>query len=91
MATPNEIRWIQFGIVGGLGASVFYPVLLFAPLPLAATATVAAFLGPAIGIGSLGLRQLIVLEGRSASATLGAYSNVVAGPSLCPASFSVFW
>ena len=79
MATPNEIRWIQFGIVGGLGASVFYPVLLFAPLPLAATATVAAFLGPAIGIGSLGLRQLIVLEGRSASATLGAYSNVAAG------------
>lgn len=37
MAIPKEIRWIQFGIVGGLGASVFYPVLLFAPLPLAAT------------------------------------------------------
>jgi hypothetical protein len=46
---------------------------------LAATATAAAFLGPAIGIGSLGLRQLIRLHAPSVTATLGAVTNVVAG------------
>ena len=79
MTTPTEIRWIRFGIVGGLCASIFYPVLLFAPLPLVATAAVAAFLGPAIGIGSLGLRQLILLHGQSVPATLGAITNFAAG------------
>ena len=33
-----EIRWIHVGVVGGLCASILYPVLLFAPLPLAVTA-----------------------------------------------------
>ena len=50
-------------------APVFSSVLLFAPLPLAATAAAAAFLGPAIGVGSLGLRQLIRLHGRSVTAS----------------------
>ena len=76
---PPEICWIKFGIVGGLSASVLYPVLLFAPLPLAATAAAAGLLGPAIGIGSLGLRQLIWLHGPSVTATLGAITNFVAG------------
>jgi hypothetical protein len=79
LANSPEIRWIQVGIVAGLAASVLYPVLLFAPLPLAATAAAAAFLGPSIGIGSLGLRQLIKLRGRSVAATLGAVSNFAAG------------
>ena len=79
MTDQSEIRWIQVGVAGGLCASVLYPTLLFAPLPLAATAAAAAFLGPAIGIGSLGLRKLISLQGSSVAATLGAISNVVAG------------
>lgn len=74
-----EIRLIQAGIVAGLSASVLYPVILFVPLPLAATAAAAAFLGPAIGIGSLGLRQVITLHGNSVAATLAAVANVVAG------------
>jgi hypothetical protein len=74
-----EIRWIRLGVVAGLSASVLYPVLLFAPLPLAAAGTAAALLGPAIGIGSLGLRQLIVLKDRSVAATLGAIANFTAG------------
>ena len=77
--SPPEIRWIQCGIVAGLCASVLYPTLLFAPLPLAAITPAAAFLGPAIGIGSLGLRELIRVHGRSVAATLGAVSNFVAG------------
>lgn len=79
VAEAAEIRWIQSGVVAGLCASVFYPVILFVPLPLAATAAVAALLGPAIGFGSLGLRQLISLHGPSVTATLGAISNLVAG------------
>ncbi|MGB8342669.1 MAG: hypothetical protein WCE51_13855 [Chthoniobacterales bacterium] len=79
MGDPPEIRWIECGIVAGLCASVLYPVLLFAPLPLAATAAAAALLGPAIGVGSLGLRQLIRLQGESVSAFLGSIINLVAG------------
>lgn len=73
------IRWIQAGIAGGLCASVFYPIALFVPLPLPLTVTVAAFLGPAIGVGSMGLRYLIVLHDTSVAATLAALTNVVAG------------
>jgi hypothetical protein len=76
---PPEIRWIECGVVAGLCASVLYPVLLFAPLPLAATAAAAALLGPAIGVGSLGLRQLIRLQGESVTASLGSIINLVAG------------
>ncbi len=79
MENPSEIRWIECGVVAGLCASVLYPVLLFAPLPLAATAAAAALLGPAIGVGSLGLRQLIRLHGRSVTASLGAITNFGAG------------
>jgi hypothetical protein len=74
-----EITWIQTGVAAGLAASVLYPLLLFAPLPPAMTASVAAFLGPAIGVGSLGLRQLVLLRGPSVAATLGAISNFTAG------------
>jgi hypothetical protein len=74
-----EIRWIKLGIAGGLCASVLYPVLLFAPLPLVLTAAVASLLGPAIGVGSLGLYRLIRLHAPSVMAALGAIHNVVAG------------
>jgi len=79
MADTVEIRWIEVGIVGGLGASVLYPLLVFAPLPLAVGAAAAGLLGPAIGIGSLGLRRLVDLERHSVTATLGAIANVTAG------------
>jgi hypothetical protein len=79
MANPLEIRWVQAGVVAGLCTSVLYPVLLFAPLPLGLTGAVAAFLGPAIGIGSLGLYRLIRVHGPSVSAALGAIHNVIAG------------
>ena len=79
MVGSPEIRWIQLGIVAGICASVLYPAVLFLPLPLAATAAIAALLGPAIGIGSLGLRQLIVVHGRKVAANLGSITNFVAG------------
>lgn len=78
VAIDTRIRMIQAGIIGGLAAGVLYPVLLFVPV-LSIAIAAAAFLGPAIGIGSIGLRQLIVLRQRSVMATLGAVTNVVAG------------
>jgi len=74
-----EIRWIKVGILGGLSASILYPVLLFAPLPLPITAAVGSLLGPAIGIGSLGLYHLVRLHADSVAGALGAVHNVVAG------------
>jgi len=79
MRNHPQVRWIQAGVVGGLCASLLYPLLLFAPLPFVAAVTAAALLGPAIGIGSLGLLQLIRVQGESVMATLGAIANVAAG------------
>jgi hypothetical protein len=79
MVEAVEIRWIQTGVVGGLCASVLYPLLIFAPLPPLTTVALAAFLGPAIGIGSLGLRRLFRVHRKSVAASLGAIHNVLAG------------
>jgi hypothetical protein len=61
MIDQVEIRSIKVGVLGGFSASVLYPVLLFAPLPLPVKAAVGSLLGPAIGVGSLGLYHLIRL------------------------------
>lgn len=74
-----DVRWIEAGVAGGLLASLLYPTLLFAPLPLVATAAAASLLGPAIGLGSVGLRALLRLHRDSVSATVAAVSNVLAG------------
>ena len=79
MSTSAEIRWIQTGIVGGILASILYPALLVLPGPAVAVTIAAAFLGPAIGIGSFGLRQLIKLHAASVTASLGAMANFMAG------------
>lgn len=79
MTTSDDIRWIKTGIVAGLCASILCPTIIFAPLPLKPVAALAAFLGPAIGIGSIGLHYLVRLRGHSVAAALGAIHNVLAG------------
>lgn len=74
MTDSVTIRWIKAGIAGGLCASVIYPVLVFAPLPMALTALFAATLGPAIGIAGIGLFQII----RGYSESEGVPSDEVA-------------
>jgi hypothetical protein len=76
---PYELRLIQTGIVAGLFASVLYPVLLFVRLPEVPTAIAAGLLGPAIGIGGIGLWQMISLHQRSATASIAAICNLLAG------------
>ena len=79
MNDPIEIRWIKTGIIAGFFASILYPLIIFAPLSLRITAACAVFLGPAIGIGSLGLRYFLRIHRKSVAATLGAISNFTAG------------
>ncbi len=79
MIEETEIRWVKVGIVGGFAASVLYPLALFAPFPVPVTAVLGSLLGPAIGVGSLGLYRLIRLHGPSVAAALGAVHNLIAG------------
>lgn len=75
----QDLLWIKIGIVAGLAASVLYPTLILASLPVVLMATGAALLGPAIGIGSLGLHRLVRMRGNSVLSALGALHNVAAG------------
>jgi len=79
MGKSLEIQWIIAGIIGGISASIFYPALIFINLPLGLTATAAALLGPAIGVGSLGLRQILVIQKPSMLANIAAIWNLIAG------------
>lgn len=79
MSDRTDLRWIQAGIAAGLCASAIYPAILFAPLPMGAAAALAAFWGPAIGVGSLGVFFLLRLHRPSVAAGLGAVHNVGAG------------
>jgi len=80
MEKPIEIQWIIAGIVAGLLSSIFYPILIFVNLPLGLTATLAALLGPAIGVGSLGLRQIIIIHKPSIFANIAAIFCYGANP-----------
>jgi len=69
----------RLGIVGGLFTCIAYPLLLFAPLPKHAVFTLAALIGPALGIASFGLQQVLDLEGMRVWSRLGAGLNALAG------------
>ncbi len=80
MAKPHSIlTWIKLGIATGLVASLFYPLLIFAPLPYIAVVFLASFLGPAIGLASLGLKRLLEIQQQSVWASVGAITNFIAG------------
>lgn len=79
MTDTYQTRWIKAGIAGGLAASLLYPALLILDGPSIAITVVAAFLGLSIGVGSLGLRVLIDMNGPSVAAALGAIGNYTAG------------
>lgn len=74
-----ERHWIKTAIVAGLCACILYLTRTFAPSPPRAKAAVAAFLGPAICISSIGLHFLLHLNGRSVAAVLGSIHNVLPG------------
>lgn len=79
----EQLTWIRLGIGAGLGVSVVYPTLLLASLPLVPTASLAALMGPLLGLGSVGLWAFLRTAGSSATAFLGALSNLLAGALFC--------
>lgn len=62
-AVPNvPVRAVQVGILAGFFTCLSYPLFVFAPLPKLALITLAAGFGPALGVASYGLCQLLDLD-----------------------------
>ena len=74
-----EVRWIRSGAIAGVWACVAYPTAVFAPLPLRASAALAASFGPALGVGSVGLWRIVRLRGSSVAAGAAAGLNSLGG------------
>ena len=70
---------IRAGVAAGFGTCVVYPLLIFAPLPDVLTVTLAALMGPLLGVSSWGLREFITVHRRSVLTDLGVASNALAG------------
>ena len=74
-----ELRWIRLAIGLGIATSVVYPSLIFLPLPQLLTITLAAAVGPLLGMASLGLYRFLRLHQPSVSAQLAAACNFLGG------------
>lgn len=74
-----ELRWIRLAIGLGIATSVVYPSLIFLPLPQLPTITLAAAVGPLLGLASLGLYRFLRLHQPSVSAQLAAACNFLGG------------
>jgi hypothetical protein len=74
-----EVRWIRTGAIAGVWACFAYPMAVFVPMPLRATAAVAASFGPALAIGCVGLWRLIRLYRPSVAASAAAGLNGLGG------------
>jgi len=83
-AATAGLKAVRVGIVAGFFTCLAYPLVVFVPLPKLATTALAACLGPALGVASLGLRRLLDLERPLVSSALGLLLNALAGgvPSL---------
>lgn len=71
--------WIITGLTAGLLTSLFYPLLIFVRMPLWITVSIAAFIGPLLGIASYGLFLFGKLYKNSIPLQIGFISNIVAG------------
>jgi hypothetical protein len=74
-----ELSWIRLAIGCGIATSVVYPSLIFIPLPQLATITLAAAVGPLLGIASVGLYRFLRVHQPSVSAQLAAACNFLGG------------
>jgi len=70
---------LRFGIVAGLIACISYPLTAFVPLPMRATAAVAACFGPALAVECFGLKALLDAQERTPSSALGLLLNALGG------------
>jgi hypothetical protein len=74
-----ELRWIRLAIGLGIATSVVYPSLIFLTLPQWLTITLAAAVGPLLGLACLGLYRFLRLHQPSVSAQMAAACNLLAG------------
>jgi hypothetical protein len=73
------IRWSKVGIAAGLLASIIYPTLLLARLPIQATLVLAASFGPLLSVASIGLYKFLSLHKQTVSLQIGVIANIIAG------------
>jgi hypothetical protein len=63
----------------GIATSVIYPSLIFIPLSQLLTVTLAAAVGPSLGLASIGLYRFLRIQQASVSAQLAAACNFLGG------------
>jgi hypothetical protein len=75
----SAVRGLRLGIFAGFVACLSYPLAAFVPLPMRATAAIAACFGPALALACFGLKGLLDVEKRTISSALGLLLNALAG------------
>lgn len=79
MRTGMTLRWVQVGAFCGLAATVAYPTLILAPLPIPLIVAVACIFGLCLGAASLGLYHLLGAHQPTIRATLATVFNFAGG------------
>jgi hypothetical protein len=79
VAAAKALKRVRAGIGAGLFTCLAYPLVTIAPLPRLAVVALAAALGPALAVASLGLREALRAHEETLLADLGALFDVLAG------------
>jgi len=74
-----RVSAVRLGIVAGFIACTAYPLVVFVPLPMRATAAIAACFGPALAVACFGMKALLDAERPTVSSALGLLLNSLAG------------
>jgi hypothetical protein len=78
-SAASTVGGVRLGIIAGFIACLCYPLAAFVPLPMRATAAIAACFGPALAIACYGLKVLLDMDRPTISSTLGLLMNALGG------------
>ncbi|MGO9338849.1 MAG: hypothetical protein ACLPY1_15230 [Terracidiphilus sp.] len=79
LSAGSNVSAVRIGIAGGFIACLAYPLASFVPLPMRATAVIAACFGPALVVACFGLKALLDAENQTPISALGFLLNALAG------------
>ncbi len=79
LSEGSNVSAVRMGIAGGFIACLAYPLASFVPLPMRATAAIAACFGPALVVACFGLKALLDAGNQTSASTLGFLLNALAG------------
>jgi hypothetical protein len=79
LSVDSNVSAVRLGIAGGFIACVAYPLASFVPLPMRATAAIAACFGPALVVACFGLKALLDAGKQTSASALGFLLNALAG------------